>query len=141
MSTVSRIFESQEATSTVHRSDMRAKTTVQYIPRVDPERVDWLLKWIDEHVPVKSGTDRRVRMATWMHLYANYKADAHRPQARRYATFPNFSSSILTCCCLFLMLAAGLQSISQDVRTVSHLACELLVVCLPLLLPFEASRR
>lgn len=75
-STVSRIFESQEATSTVHRSDMRAKTTVQYIPRVDPERVDWLLKWIDEHVPVKSGTDRRVRMATWMHLYANYKADA-----------------------------------------------------------------
>lgn len=39
------------------------------------------------------------------------------------------------------MLAAGLQSISQDVCTVSHLACELLVVCLSLLLPFEASRR
>ena len=89
MSTVSRIFESQEATSTVHRSDMRAKTTVQYIPRVDPERVDWLLKWIDEHVPVKSGTDRRVRMATWMHLYANYKADA-QAAGQKVRHFPKF---------------------------------------------------
>ena len=61
--TVGTIFNSTDSvpsTIEVNSSEATKADPRLYIPRVGSARLDYLLRWIDEEIPCKSGTDHRV---------------------------------------------------------------------------------
>lgn len=105
--TVSTVFNSPDPMSTQPDEPViGAPKSAEFIPRIDPDRFEWLIKWIDQNVPVKSGTDHRILYGTWQFQFHKYTLAAKlaHQKVRTLSQLKNFFIFIDAIVCFYYWL-------------------------------------
>lgn len=76
--TVTNMFANDLPQPETKSSAKSNERSVKYIPRIDPDRFEFLLQWIDDNIPVKSGRSHRVMFGKDQHHYNKYRADCEQ---------------------------------------------------------------
>lgn len=77
MATTNRIFDSNKNVPQEVHVDEDPDANLERIgSRTSAERQEFLLNWIDEYVPVRSGGDNRIMYGTYESNYQSYRAAA-----------------------------------------------------------------